>query len=202
MKIARNFLKKAAALLIVACLMAVVPGPASNAAVKLESRNTKSTITDNTQIHSKAIAGDKDCVYIIKTSYGDKKVTGYFDNGMADRVFDLLNSYRVENGLTPLKKSSNLTTSAKIRAYESSYLFDHERPDYTKCFTVSPKYLYGENLAFGYYSAAGIMEGFKGSSTHDRIMRGKYYKTVGVAVFQAKQKNGDYIPYCVQHFGF
>lgn len=151
--------------------------------------------------YRKTVSVNGDSVYTVRTEKGTAKVVGHFDDVMTENIRVQLNSYRTRKGRTALKKSQDLMAASKIRAYESAYSFDHTRPDGTACFTASSE-IYGENLAYGYYSAKSVMNGWKASSGHNRNMLGRYYRTVGIAVFWAKEKSGSYTPYSVQLFGY
>lgn len=55
---------------------------------------------------------------------------------MADEIhiMELINSYRVQNGLPKLKWSRYAQVMSEIRVRETSYLYAHTRPDGTNCF--------------------------------------------------------------------
>lgn len=152
--------------------------------------------------------------YVIDLGNGrTDTVFGHFEDGYSQRVFELLNEYRMQNDLDPLSPpSAALEQGSTIRAYESSYYFEHERPNGTMCYTVAPEDACGENLAYGsgYYWIGGgnittftpeeAMEGWKNSPGHNENMLCWWFGSVGVQCFARKVDN-HYEYYYVQLFG-
>ena len=124
-----------------------------------------------------------------------KTVTGvcYYDD--AYDVLELVNEQRSKNGMSELTMDKDLLAAAMLRAAECTVLFDHSRPNGTKAFTVCDK-MFGENIAYGFTSATGVMNGWMNSSGHKKNILNKGYKSIGIACFY---KDG--IKYWVQCFG-
>lgn len=130
-----------------------------------------------------------------------KTVYGYYDDEMTDELIDMLNEYRVSNGLSKLTVSTGLMQAAKTRSAEISYYFSHDRPNGTDCFVLSDE-MSGENIAAGYGSAESVMSGWKNSTGHNANMLGAYTK-IGISVFVAVDgDNEGYSRYFVQNFGY
>ena len=129
-------------------------------------------------------------------------VEGYFDDASAARVIELLNEYRVSQGIAPLQVDNTLMEAAKVRGYETTYLFDHVRPNGEMCWTVSEA-IFGENIAAGYTSPEDVMEGWKNSQGHNENMLDTDYNTIGVSLFIATPESdtSGYRYYWVQLFG-
>lgn len=128
-------------------------------------------------------------------------VYGYYDTAMAEEITSQLNAYRISQGLSALTTTTELTKAANVRAYETSYYFDHTRPNGETCFSVSNA-IYGENIAGGYVTATSVMTAWKNSSGHNANMLGGY-STVGISVFVAiSGDNEGCRVYAVQNFGF
>lgn len=130
-------------------------------------------------------------------------VCGYWDLAESDEIFRLLNEYRVENGLNALQKTEALDAAARTRALECSYLFSHDRPNSSSCFTAFPSgYIgCGENIAAGYYNAAAVMAGWKSSPGHNANMLTSDFNYVGVSLFRVIGNDGaGYGAYYTQNF--
>lgn len=149
------------------------------------------------------------------------KVYGYYDREMADEVFDMVNEYRVENGLNELGTSDYIKSLSDIRSAEQMYteIYNqqntdyeyggHERPNKTMCGTVAGEngaYSYGENAQFGTliedYQAGGllqkieitpehIMELFEESEGHNENLLESSYNGVGISIFIGYPQNPD-----------
>lgn len=68
----------------------------------------------------------------VKTDHGDKTMIGYYDTEMADDVITYLNEYRVQNGLSELKKSQTATDIAQLRSAEHLHNYFHDLYNYCK----------------------------------------------------------------------
>ena len=109
-----------------------------------------------------------------------------------------LNDIRRKAGLGSLRVDKNLSKAARIRAKECSALFEHERPDGSKWYTVSRKAM-AENLALEYDRAAGIaMNQLMGSMRHRHNILGKNYKSIGIGCYTTEAGE----TYWAQEFGF
>jgi len=117
------------------------------------------------------------------------KVTGHYEEKIANELFKLINNYRKSNKLNTLSKKKALTTAANTRAVECSYKFSHTRPNGKKFSTVS-SLAKGENIlednslaASKRATAKSYLTDFKNSKTHNANMLYKKWKTMAVSVF-------------------
>ncbi|MDB6354108.1 M4 family metallopeptidase [Trichococcus sp. K1Tr] len=126
-----------------------------------------------------------------------------------NKIMELLNGLRTENGLNTISENDTLKLAAANRAVEVASLFSHTRPDGSQWDTVleGRPYVYdyktiGENLAISTYSqgeeemAAYIFDMWVNSSDYYANMINADYKEVGIGVHY----NGGDI-YAVQIFG-
>ncbi|MBQ8835148.1 MAG: cell wall-binding repeat-containing protein [Oscillospiraceae bacterium] len=86
-------------------------------------------------------------------------------------VFDLVNQARKEAGVAPLVYYFEGQEAADIRATEVKSYFSHTRPNGQSCFTVFDelgleRWPSGENIAYGYPTAAAVMNGWMNSQGH------------------------------------
>lgn len=109
------------------------------------------------------------------------------------------------NQLQPLRWSSALEETARIRAKELVEKFSHTRPDGTKPWTAYPDGLLakGENIAYGYTTCYSVTTAWKETNDpysgqgHRRNMLNPGFNCVGIAGY----KVGNII-YWVQCFGY
>lgn len=143
-------------------------------------------------------------VYTIDLGNGNSTtVAGYYNDGFEARVIELLNAYRVANGLNPLEPQPFLAQQADVRGYEIVYSFDHTRPNGTSCFTLLSGGNYmgaGENIAAGYMTPEQVMEGWKNSPGHNANMLDPDFKYIGVSAFISDGTT--YTTYWVQMFAY
>ncbi len=115
-------------------------------------------------------------------------------------VFELVNHYRRENGVSPLTYSTKLDTIADIRAKELATLFSHDRPSgdisslyrekgYSFC-------MWAENIAYGQTTPEAVMSSWMNSSGHRANILNPNLKELGVGIYES---NG--IIYWSQNFG-
>ena len=149
----------------------------------------------------------RNCRYAGKYEYAKKHtidigngqtsfVYGYWDKNAGDKVFQLLNEYRKQNGLSLLLKEDNLSQMAMIRAAETAKRFSHVRPNGEMCFTAytgSNIKAAAENIAAGQETPEEVMISWKESSGHNANMLDKnlQYGAVGCFV-QIFYTNGDW----------
>lgn len=100
-------------------------------------------------------------------------------------VLKLVNKERMAAGLDPVTGFPGLQDAAAIRAAELTQLFSHTRPDGTDCFTVLDElaldhYGAGENIASGYTSPAGVMNGWMNSEGHRANILTESFAHLGV----------------------
>jgi len=107
-------------------------------------------------------------------------------------MFDALNLYRAENGLSTLIYSKKLeaVADAHLRDTYSRGYFDHINPegqgpaDRAVAAGFCHEYV-GENLAAGQRSVEAVMNAWKNSPGHDANMVHPYYVYVGMGFFRA-----------------
>lgn len=110
---------------------------------------------------------------------------GYFDDDYAKQVFDLVNSYRTENGLNVLSYNTATQESSNIRAIEALAYWSHTRPNGERWNTTNSIWKNGgggENLATGYHTPEEVMTGWKNSPGHNHNML--YGKEQGEVLWQ------------------
>lgn len=113
-------------------------------------------------------------------------VEGTYDEKMAFEVMDLVNEARAGQGLDALKMDEGLMEAAMQRAAECAVYYSHTRPNGESCFTVlDNSYRMGcaENIAAGYSSSAGVMDGWLNSEGHYANIMGGSYTNIGVGCF-------------------
>ncbi len=103
-------------------------------------------------------------------------------------VIRLVNIERKKKGAADLKAMEILGTMADTRAKEASVLFEHTRPDGTRCFTIyaenALKYrAAGENLAYGFKTPEKLVAAWMNSEGHRRNILDSDFKYVGVGYF-------------------
>ena len=134
-------------------------------------------------------------------------VYGYYDDAVADEIYNQLNAYRQENGVGTLERVFD--AESKIRAMEISYSFSHTRPNGTPQYDMKEEML-GENIAgrgIDTNSADGFMNGWKNSPGHNTNMLDSEWTMCGVSVFHRVDFDFDNVPfsnsaYGVQNFGY
>ncbi len=99
--------------------------------------------------------------------------------------------------------NSALSAVAQVRAKEIVELFEHYRPDGTKCYTALQEqgvdYWYaGENIAAGYQTPAQVVDGWMHSEGHRANILNPNFKKLGVGYYYSF--NGEYGAYWVQIF--
>lgn len=107
-----------------------------------------------------------------------------------NEVLSIINGYRAEGGLAPLKLNEELTIVACARAEEIAWSGErsHTRPNGSKCFSIMRDAginsgIAGENIGWVYETAAAVCEAWKESKTHyENIMDERFTETgIGVA---------------------
>lgn len=115
-------------------------------------------------------------------------------------ILDLINNYRLENGLTELEKLDYISTIAKTH---TSYMIEtglvnHDNfPERNeKLVTQIGAKAVGENVAFGYCSSTGVFEAWLKSEHHRAIIENNSYTHFGIST----EKNIDGRYYFTQMF--
>lgn len=123
------------------------------------------------------------------TTSGTTPSTGMTAEQMCARVVELVNQERAKQGLSPLSTMTNLTAAANIRAPELVTLFDHNRPNGTKCYTalseanVTGYFTAGENIAAGYRTPEAVMNGWMNSPGHRANILNSSFTHIGVGYY-------------------
>lgn len=140
-------------------------------------------------------SGGKVTLYAVWKKYGTKELS------MSEEVIKAVNKERGAAGKKKLTGDSALTAIAQQRAREIASYFSHVRPDRSSdCFTLysSSGYTYyyaGENIAYGYGNAAGVMQAWMNSEGHRTNILQEGFHKIGVGCYYS---NGVY--YWVQNF--
>ena len=107
----------------------------------------------------------------------------------AQALVDSMNRERAANGLQPLRLNPQLALAAGDRIGDmfAKHYFDHFSPDGIDPFSWADKRGYdyteiGENLAVGYSSAAGIVDGWMHSPAHRANILKGHFDEVGIAL--------------------
>lgn len=120
------------------------------------------------------------------------------------QVWELVNAERAMQGIAPLEFNDDLNEVSVLRAGEITELFEHTRPDGTKCNTALAEFglsthNYGENIAYtsiGYPDQPEeVMDGWMNSEGHRKNILNEKYKNIGIGVAFA-----DGVYYWVQTF--
>ncbi len=104
-------------------------------------------------------------------------------------VLTIINGYRKENGIKPLTLSDKLTEIACARAEEIAWSgnHSHRRPNGKSCFTILKdagieEGYAGENIGWGYETAADVCEAWKNSETHLKNILDPDFSEIGIGV--------------------
>ena len=104
-------------------------------------------------------------------------------------VLSIINGYREENGIKPLILSDKLTEIACARAEEIAWSgnHSHRRPNGKSCFTILKdagieEGYAGENIGWGYETAADVCEAWKNSETHLKNILDPAFSEIGIGV--------------------
>lgn len=125
----------------------------------------------------------------------------------SQRIVDLTNTARVENGLGPLTVDARLSASAEAKARD---MLDRDYFDHTEPGGEAPwhwfkeaEYIYtyaGENLGVHFNDADAIQQAWMDSETHRANILSEKFSNIGVAIV-AGEMNGKETIVVVEHFG-
>lgn len=108
---------------------------------------------------------------------------------MEDAVIAAMNRERAAHGLRPLRVNTRLSLAADDRIADlfAKHYFNHVSPDGIQPFVWAQRRGYdysviGENLATGYRSASGVVDGWMHSPGHRANILGRDFDEVGVAI--------------------
>ncbi len=114
------------------------------------------------------------------------KIKGVDNYTYANSVLQQMNVLRASLGLEALVMEEELLAVAMQRAAEIAIYYSHTRPDDLSCFSFSVAgNTFGENIAIGYTSPEGVMNGWTNSSGHYANMINANFNAVGVGCFEA-----------------
>lgn len=171
--------------LITAALMLAL-APAAAFAAEIGTAETVDKNQTSHSIQTKSSSANENEIFYVKGT------DGYAESS---KVLTIVNKERKAEGQAALKMDQELQEAAMQRAAEVALYFSHTRPDGTDCFTISEK-AYGENIAAGQNSAAGVMKSWMSSSGHRANILAERYTSVGIGCFT---QGG--VKYWVQLFG-
>lgn len=106
----------------------------------------------------------------------------------ARQILSLVNAYRAENGIAPVKADVTVQKAAQLRAEELPISFSHTRPNGSRCFTaleeVGASYQgAGENIAAGQTSPEEVMNDWMNSDGHRANILNEAFTTLGIGVY-------------------
>ena len=139
-------------------------------------------------------------VFSVFPENNNRTASAYSIDSYADDVAALVNEYRQQQGIEPLKVIPLLQENAQTRAVEISEEFSHTRPDGTMCFTAISSslsyYACAENIAYGETTQPeAVIKQWKKSDGHNKNMLNSEYTHIGVGVYES-----NYTVYWVQVF--
>jgi len=137
----------------------------------------------------------------------DNNVLGFATDISVDKLYQLTNEQRQNNGLSPLSLNSALTLAAQRKAENmfSENYWSHYSPDGKTPwdFILGAGYQYeyaGENLAKNFLFSNGVVDAWMNSTTHRDNLLKKEYTEVGYAIVNGVL-NGEQTTLVVQEFG-
>lgn len=122
-------------------------------------------------------------------------------NKEVNELFEIINNYRIENGLYPLEYNDLATNMAMHRAVENAWVscfttaiidgdMRHVRPNGKLAYTITNVYnvnwVYGENMGRYQRTPQEIFEGWRTSEGHNRQMLSNEAKSLGIGIAQDK----------------
>ncbi len=109
----------------------------------------------------------------------------------------IINSYRAEKGIAPLRLNEKLTIMACARAEEIAWSgkHSHRRPDGSSCFTIFKDAGFeegtaGENLGYVYDSPKKVCQAWKDSKTHYENLMNPDFTEIGIGVAADPDERG------------
>lgn len=102
-------------------------------------------------------------------------------------MLDLINQYRAEYGVAPVKLYITASQAAQVRAGELKQTFSHDRPDGSSFDTVLDNYAFdwwtaGENIASGFPNVEMVMSAWMNSEGHRANILSEDYEWVGIGI--------------------
>jgi len=134
-------------------------------------------------------------------------VLGFASNITPEKVLEITNQKRAEQGLSPLTINGQLNEAAQRKAGDMfafnywSHVSPSGRSPWSFFQEVGYKYLYaGENLARDFMDSQAVVEAWMNSATHRDNVLNKNYQEIGLAVVNGTL-NGVETTLVVQMFG-
>lgn len=157
----------------------VVPGDSMwKIAVKFQV-GLSEIISANPQIKNPALIYPKQVLSIPRVA---EATTNY-----EQRVIDLVNQRRAQNGLSPLKANWQLSRVARMKSQEmhDKHYFSHTSPTYGSPFTMMNNFgihftAAGENIAMGQTTPEAVMNAWMNSPGHRANILNSSYTQIGV----------------------
>ncbi len=158
-----------------------------------ETTHTEKTHTKSPTTVKKETTTKKKVVTTKKpetTSSDSKKLPSYNPESEIVALFNKVNNYRTQNGLSKLTLDPDICKMAYIRAKEQGTVKGHERPDGSKYYSVLDEYNYnysgcGENIAFVWnVSVDEAFNKWKDSPTHNQNMLESRFTKAGIAMYR------------------
>ena len=170
------------------------------------------SMMDDENFRSNILYSDYTLLGVGYAEYGDQNywvltfVTSYTDGISSDnpafmtldsvrnRILELVNEQRTQNGLSPVTLDNTVCQAAQIRVNEILSVFDHKRPDGTSCFTVyedvqvEPESA-GENIASGYDSPDAVVNAWMNSEGHRENILTPGFTKLGIGYMQVNGRN-------------
>lgn len=122
--------------------------------------------------------------YSVATNSGTEITNGSDLSSQAKDALDIINEFRADNGLSPLKWDDRLASAARQRAAETVFRPGHTRPDGRQWNTVS-SYAFGENLTAGTTLNTGqsAVDQWMNSPAHKALLLRDRYTTIGIGAY-------------------
>lgn len=123
-------------------------------------------------------------------------VTGEVNYSEVWEMLDIINEYRVTEGLKPLTMDSVLMEAAMQRAAECSVYYSHTRPNGTNCFTlIEVRGHAAENAAMDFENPAEAFDGWMNSEGHKVNIVSDKFLSIGIGMIKV-----DGVKYWTQFF--
>lgn len=130
------------------------------------------------------------------TTDNNVQVSGYYDNNMAQEVFDLTNQERANNGLSAYSWDSNMASYSDRRAKEIVTDYSHN--------SAGGNWSVGENIAEGETSASEVVNDWMNSAGHKANILSDVSTKTSVSCYVEKFTYADgstqYLYHWVQNF--
>lgn len=109
----------------------------------------------------------------------------------------IINEYRAEEGIAPLRLNEELTIMACARAEEIAWSGEHshQRPNGSSCFTIFKEAGFnegtaGENLGYGFWTPEEVCRAWKDSRTHYENLMNPKFVEIGIGVAADPDEKG------------